>query len=303
MRALVVGGNGFIGSHLVDKLLKAGDVVRVLDRSLEKFRDPLPQIEYVTGDFSDPFILGESLSDIDVVYHLASTTVPSTSNMDPVRDVQDNLVGAIHLIDQMLKAKVSRIVFLSSGGTVYGTPEQIPISEDHPLLPICSYGIVKSAIEQYLYMYRLLHQISTIVLRPSNPYGPRQGHLGVQGLIATFLNKIIKNEPLIVWGDGGIIRDYLYVEDLADLISCAGRSQVNGTFNAGSGTGYTINDIIEIISQVAGMKPTVIYEKGRAFDVAEVVLDITRAKEHFHWIPETPITRGIDRQFQWMKSK
>jgi len=217
MKVLVLGGNGFIGSHVVDQLLAAGHKVRVFDRSAERYRDPIKQVEYRLGRFDDTFQVAEALQGMDAVCHLISTTVPGTSNLDPVADVKNNLINTLNLLEQMRKKGLRRILYLSSGGTVYGNPESSPISENHPLKPISSYGIVKVAIEKYLFMYQQLYGLQPVILRPSNPYGPRQGHAGVQGLIGTLLARAFSGETLEIWGDGSIVRDYMHVSDLARL--------------------------------------------------------------------------------------
>lgn len=299
MKALVLGGNGFIGSHLVDVLLKAGHSVRVFDRYPERFRAPLPEVEYITGLFGDAFAMAEALAGADVVYHLVSTTLPGTSNLNPADDVRDNLVGTLALLEQMVKTGVKRIVYLSSGGTVYGNPESDPVTEDHPLRPICSYGVVKVAVEKYLFMFRQLYGLSPVVLRPSNAYGPRQGHLGVQGIMATFLGNVAAGKPLVVWGDGSIIRDYVYAADLARICLMAGESDFSGVFNVGSGRGNSVSEIIETIIRVTGEKPEIRYEPARRFDVHKVVLDISRIVQTYGWRPETVLEDGIAKQWQW----
>ncbi|MBN1364470.1 MAG: NAD-dependent epimerase/dehydratase family protein [Syntrophaceae bacterium] len=300
MKALVLGGNGFIGSHVVDSLLDAGHSIRVFDRFPERFRPPLANVEYVTGLFGDAFSIAEALTGVDVVYHLIGTTVPGTSNLNPTTDIEDNLIASVSLLEEMVKTGVKRIVYLSSGGTVYGNPERNPTTEDHPLRPICSYGVVKVAVENYLFMFQQLYGISAVVLRPSNPYGPRQGHVGVQGVISTFLKKLLKNEPLLVWGDGSITRDYLYVADLARICLIAGESEISGVFNVGHGKGYSISTIIETISKVVGEKPVVRHEPARHFDVREIVLDITKVRKYFGWNPEINLDDGIKTQWEWM---
>lgn len=238
MTALVLGGNGFIGSHVVDCLLAAGHEVRVFDRIPERFRAPMHNVDYRQGDFDDLPTLAEALEGVEVLFHLISTTVPSTSNLDPVHDIETNLVNSVKLFQLAVQKKVSRIVYLSSGGTVYGIPQTIPIPETHLLRPICSYGVVKVAVEHYLAMFQQLHGLEYVVLRPSNPYGERQGHFGVQGVVGTFLGKVKRNESVEVWGDGSIIRDYIYINDLARLCVLAGNSSgISGAFNAGSGLG------------------------------------------------------------------
>ena len=193
---LVVGGCGFIGSHVVDRLLEHGHTVKVLDRQPEQFRSPLQGVEYVFGDFTDSAQILEALTDVEAVMHLASTTVPGTADLDPSADVRNNLLGSLSLLECMAQAGVSRILFLSSGGTVYGPPDVVPIPEDHPLRPINSYGIVKAAIEHYLQAFEATRGLSPISIRASNPYGPRQGHSGVQGVISTFLKRTMAGEPI-----------------------------------------------------------------------------------------------------------
>ena len=302
MKVLVLGGNGFIGSHVVDHLLAAGHKVRVFDRSPERYRSPLKRVEYRLGSFDDTFQVAEALQGMDAVCHLISTTVPGTSNLDPVADVQSNLVSTLGLLEKMRKKSIHRILYLSSGGTVYGNPESSPISENHPLHPISSYGIVKVAIENYMHMYQQLYGLEPVILRPSNPYGPRQGHTGVQGLIGTVLARMLADEPLEIWGDGSIVRDYIHVSDLARLCVTALESKKCGVFNAGSGEGHSINEVITLIREVVDHELQVTYLEGRSFDVKEVVLDISHAEAQFGWKPEVPLADGIRDQLQWLKS-
>jgi len=302
MKILVLGGSGFIGSHVVDHLLAAGHKVRVFSRSPEHYRKPLKQVEYRLGHFSDVSQVGEALQGIDTVCHLVSSTVPGTSNLDPVTDVQGNLVNTLHLLEQMRKKDIRRILYLSSGGTVYGNPERSPINESHPLNPISSYGVVKVAIEKFLYMYQQLHEFQPIILRPSNPYGSRQGHAGVQGLVGTVLARMLAGDALEIWGDGSVIRDYMHVSDLARLSVAALESEHCGVFNAGSGEGHSINDIIGMVRDITSEQLQINYCEGRTFDVKEVVLDINRAKNTFAWQPEISLSDGINEQLQWLRS-
>lgn len=303
MRALVIGGSGFIGSHLVDALIHAGTYVRTYDRTPERFRTAPKGVEFVPGDFADTAALGEALIGVDIVYHLLSTTVPGTSNLDPVADIEGNLVNSVRLLALMREAGVKRLVFLSSGGTVYGIPQADPVSEDHPLQPISSYGIVKSTIEQYLHMEHHLHGLDYTVLRASNPYGPRQGHGGVQGVIGTYLWNYAHSEPLQLWGDGSVVRDFIYVTDLADLCVKAGQSSETGCFNAGSGEGHSIRDIIDTISGVVGEEIRPDIKPGRGIDVPRSVLDIAKAKAAFDWAPETSLEEGIRRSWAWVQEQ
>lgn len=302
MKALVLGGNGFIGSHVVDALLKAGHKVRVFDRGAGLYRNTIPTVDYRIGSFSDVPALAEALEGVDAVFHLISTTVPSTSNLDPVGDVEGNLIGTVRLLQLMVQKGIRRIVYLSSGGTVYGVPEILPIPESHSLRPICSYGVVKVAVENYLFMYQSLHGIQPVVLRASNPYGERQTHAGVQGVIGTFLAKVLSGEKIEIWGDGSIVRDFVHVKDLAALCVDAGDNLYTGILNAGSGVGHSINDIINVISLVVGAEVSHEFKQGRAYDVPRVVLDITKVKNELGWHPKINLQDGLFDTWRWMRS-
>lgn len=303
MKVLVLGGNGFIGSHLVDSLLAVGARVRVFDRAPERYRPLLHGVEFMQGDWGDTAALAEALADVDTVFHLISTTVPGTSNLDPVGDIQSNLVHTVRLLELMRAAGVRRLVYLSSGGTVYGIPERDPVPEEHPLRPISSYGIVKVAIENYLLMEERLHGLQPAILRASNPYGPRQGHGGVQGVIGTFLWKIAHDEPIQLWGDGSIVRDFIHVRDLARLCVMVAQGGVTGCYNAGSGQGHSIAEIIETIDSVLGRRIEPIRKPGRGFDVPRVVLDISAVQQATGWKPEIGLADGVSETWEWVREQ
>jgi UDP-glucose 4-epimerase len=193
----------------------------------------------------------------------------------------------------MIKAEIKRIVFLSSGGTVYGNPTETPTRETHPLRPISSYGIVKVAIENYLFMYEMLNKMKPVILRPSNPYGPRQGHFQTQGVISTFLKSIRSDKELFVWGTGDIVRDYIYIDDLVELCYQASISDRCGVFNVGSGRGTSINEIIGIISRITNINADAKFYPQRAVDVQKIVLDISKTTETFKWAPKISLEEGI----------
>lgn len=307
MKVLLIGGCGFIGSHVADRLLADGRQVRVYDRRPELFRTPLPGVEYVMGDLADTAQIYEAMSGVDAIIHLVSTTVPSTSNLDPEADITGNLVATVRLLEMMRAAGVRKMIYLSSGGTVYGIPRTDPVAETHPLQPISSYGIVKVAIENYLHMEHHLHGLQHVVLRASNPYGPRQGHTGIQGIIGTHLWRIAKGEQVEVWGDGSIVRDFIHVRDLADLCLAALNSDASGCYNAGYGEGASVNDVVRGIDrtvQATGGAPVVpIYKPGRSFDVPRVVLDITRARTDLGWSPKITLDEGIAESWDWVREQ
>ena len=303
MRALVIGGNGFLGSSLVDGLRGRVAHVCVLDRHAARPDFDWTGIEDLLGPFDDDDLLRRALVGVDIVFHLASTTVPGTSNADPAADVSSNLVGTLRLLSAMRAQGLRRIVFFSSGGTVYGDPSRLPVDEAHALNPISSYGVVKVAIENYLRLYQQLGELDPMIIRPSNPYGPRQAISGVQGAVASFLGKARDHGTVSIWGDGEIVRDYLYVDDLMSLAIEAGLSQVNGVVNAGSGEGCSLNRLCALIRQRTGAALPVEYLPGRSFDVKNIVLDIGAARALFGWVPRVSLADGIGRTWAALESQ
>ncbi|MGZ8983182.1 MAG: NAD-dependent epimerase/dehydratase family protein [Methylotenera sp.] len=302
MRVLVLGGNGFIGSHVVDALLLAGYDVNVFDKHPEKWRPPFPKVKYFLGNFSDTSLLAESLQGVNVVVHLISTTTPSTSNLDPIADIQSNLTHTVRLLQLMLSCNIKRIVYLSSGGAVYGVPSISPIPETHSLDPICSYGVVKVAIEKYLGMFAHLYDLQPMIIRPSNPYGPRQGHQSVQGAVATFMSQILAKKKINIWGDGTVKRDYLYVTDLAKLCRMAVEKKATGVVNAGSGKAVSLNEILGLIKAEMQSDVEVVYTESRKFDVKEIALDNTKARNMFDWQPNISLEAGLSLNYEWLKT-
>ena len=242
-----------------------------------------------------------ALNGSDVLYHLISTTVPQTANNDPFFDAETNLLGTVKMLQEARKAQIKRIVFTSSGGTVYGIPKEVPIRETHPTEPISAYGVSKLAIEKYLHLYEALYGMECCILRIANAYGERQPITETQGVIPAFLDKIIKDKPIKIWGDGTIVRDYIHVQDIANaLAKAATYKEFMSIFNIGSGRGYSLKELVKIVTTVTGKSMQVNYETGRAFDVPTNVLDISHAKAHLNWFPKIEISAGIKRMYEWM---
>ena len=302
MNTLVLGGNGFIGSHLVDELLENGHAVRVLDRYEEHFRKPLDNVEYIMAEMGNRGMMEQALKGVDIVFHLANTTLPASSNEDPAFDVKSNLVETIYLLEQCVAHKIKKLVFLSSGGTVYGRPASIPVREDSPTNPECSYGIVKLTIEKYLILFNRLHGLDYVILRPANPYGERQNPDGIQGFIPVCLRRLSLGLPIVIWGTGDVVRDYLYIEDLVQAIVRAALldSSVK-VFNVGSGTGHSLNDILGFMQSVTEREMTVRYEDRRSYDIPKIYLDISRAQQHLKWSPKIGLMDGIARTWQFVR--
>lgn len=303
MNSLVLGGNGFIGSHLVDKLVAEGHNVTVFDKYKEYFRSPLKEVKYIYADFGNRGEIANALNGIDMVYHLISTTHPKVSNDDPAFDVSSNVVETLFILEECVKQKISKIVFISSGGTVYGIPEQLPIDEKSSTNPICSYGITKLAIEKYLMLYKFLYGLDYVIIRPSNAYGERQNPNGIQGLISVLLGKIVKGEIIEIWGDGSIVRDYIYIKDLVNGIYLASIKDTNSKiFNIGSGCGYSINFITDLIKKITSLEFNTIYKEQRKFDIPKIYLDISVAKNQLSWQPLVSIDEGIKITWEYIKS-
>jgi UDP-glucose 4-epimerase len=316
-RVLVLGGKGFLGTHLVEAFVREGVSVRTFDRiqpqavgesllgdaAAKLSASPLPDIEAMAGDFVTGSGLAEALDGVDLVYHLISTTVPSTSNADPTFDVQSNLIGTLRLLEMMRAASVRRIVYVSSGGTVYGNPSVLPVPETHPLGPLCSYGVVKVAIENYLHMHAELYGLTANVLRVSNPYGTHQHHIGVQGVIPTFFKKIASGAPIEIWGDGSIVRDYIHVSDVVSALLRAGARDRSGTFNIGSGIGHSVNEILDIVRKQIGSVADVRYLPHRSFDVERIYLDIAKAGAELQWQPLLALEEGCAVYWQALRQQ
>jgi len=301
MKALVVGGNGFIGSHLVDRLLIDGWDVTVID-SCERRYDPMsPAVRFVRGELDREDLIREALTGVEVVFHLAWATIHEVSGQDPVKDAVANLVPTIRL-DACRRARIRRFVFASSGGTVYGTARQLPIPETHPQDPITPYGITKLAAEKYVQMFGRMHGLDFAILRPSTPYGPRQNPLGRQGVIAVMLYRIAHGLPITIWGEDTITRDYFYISDMVEALVLCARHELkeHRVFNVGGGEEVSLRQLIDSAEGVAGKKASVIFEAARNFDVPRLSLDTRLASREMGWTPKVSLSEGMNRTWRWM---
>lgn len=305
MKLVVFGGGGFIGSAICDKLLNDGHELKVFERpGIPAYRqfNANENVEWVSGDFGNNDDLVSAVEGMDAVVHLVSTTLPKSSNDDPIYDVQSNIVPSLHMLNAMVKANVKRIVFISSGGTVYGDPQYVPIDEKHPTEPVVSYGITKLAIEKYLHMYGKLHGLKTVTLRVANPYGERQRVETAQGAVGVFIHHALNDIPIEIWGDGSVQRDYIHVSDVASAFAKAvtyeGAEEV---FNISSGKGTSLNDLIHMIENVLGQKLNVTYKPGRAFDIAVNVLNSDLAQRELGWQPVVSMAEGLERATKWVQ--
>jgi UDP-glucose 4-epimerase len=220
---------------------------------------------------------------------------------DPSGDVSSNLLGSVNLLQECVDKKVKKIVFISSGGTVYGIPKKLPINENAGQDPICAYGITKLAIEKYLEMYRVNYGLEYSILRPSNTYGPRQDPFGNVGAITLFIKNAIENKKIVVWGDGSIIRDYIFASDVAEGIFKGSLCKQSNIFNLGSSHGISLNELIEDIKRKLSIEFEVEYQPTRNYDVPQIYLDISRARELLNWEPKVSLNDGIQLTYDFLK--
>lgn len=303
MNCVVIGASGFIGSHLVDELLRRGNNVKAAGRKLPGLIDMDPnkekKLELINLDITDAAKLKKIMKGADIVYHLASCSKPKESDLNPYSDIEINLLGSLNILEAAKEENVQKLIFISSGGTVYGMPRYVPIKEEHPTNPISAYGITKLTIEKYIGLYRHNYGLDGIILRVANPFGGRQKTITGQGIIPIFLSRAMKGEKLIIWGDGSVVRDYLFISDLINAIVTAsnykGKEKI---FNIGSGLGYSINSIIKIIRNTIGSEVSIEYRDSRKFDVPTNILCIDKAKEFMNWEPLISVPEGIEKLYK-----
>jgi UDP-glucose 4-epimerase len=305
MKCTIFGGGGFIGSAIADRLLLDGHHLRIFERPrVDPYRKFLDSelVEWVTGDLLSVHDVGAAIDGSDAVIHLVSTTLPKSSKDDPIYDVQTNLVATLQLLDAMVARKVGKLIFISSGGTVYGTPRYIPVDEAHPTEPQVSYGIVKLAIEKYLLMYERLHGIKTTIMRVANPFGERQRVETAQGAVGVFLHHALLGKPIEIWGDGSVTRDYVYIGDVAEAFASAlAYSGPQSVFNVSSGAGTSLNDLIAMMEKLLGRPVERHYLPGRPIDVPVNVLCNDLARRELGWTPRVSLFAGLEKTAIWMR--
>lgn len=301
---IIYGGAGFIGSHIAEELLSSDYRVTVFDKqnaSTKNIDHILDKIDFIEGDFNNRVDIVKSLKSKDYVIHLVSSTVPANSTLNPYYDVETNLVSSLNLMEESTHHNIKKIIFISSGGTIYGNPVRIPITESHPTNPISSYGIIKLTIEKYLEMFRSLNGLDYTILRFSNPFGERQNPLLGQGLIAALLYRIKHKKTIEIWGDGKIVRDYFYIKDGVRAISKALKYHGHlRTFNISSAKGMSINQVLQRFRSTLRLDFNVRYEASRKFDVRVNVLDNSLAAKHLKWKPETDFSSALKNTWRYI---
>ena len=302
LRCAVLGAGGFIGTNLCRALDGRVDFLRCFGRR-QLFPEALRNCEWMPGDFADPTCLSTVVSGCDTVFHLVNATTPASSNVDKIADLNANVVSTLRLLDICRESGVRRVVFVSSGGTIYGIPEIVPTPETAPTNPITAYGISKLTIEKYLSLHEYLYGLEYRVLRVSNPFGPYQLAQKNQGVIAAFLKKAIAGKPIEIWGDGSIVRDYIYIDDVVDaLVRAATHAGTGRIFNIGSSHGLSLNDVVTTIEGLLGQKVEINHLAGRPADVPVSILDTTFAKNELGWHAYTTVQRGVENTIAWIRA-
>ncbi|MEI9425510.1 NAD-dependent epimerase/dehydratase family protein [Mesorhizobium sp. Cs1299R1N1] len=299
-KCVVLGGGGFLGSHVCRSLFRIGSTVRSFGRGLPLHK--IEGVEYILGDFTDESSVANAIAGFDVVYHLIHATTPATANVEMVGDVQRSVMSTIKLLDACVSLGIKRVIFVSSGGTVYGTNVNIPLKEDQPTSPISAYGANKVTIENYLRVFYQIHGLQYYIARVSNPFGPLQTGSKNQGLIPTVAKSIINGDPINIFGDGSNVRDYIFVDDLIQFFEkLIGYESNERVFNVGGGQGKSILEIVHAVERRLGKPADLKFLPARPFDVPSNVLCIERAKQEVGWSPETDFDHALDLTVDWIK--
>ena len=300
MKVLITGGAGFIGSHLADRLLEVGAEVRILDDLSTGKRENLPDhdaLEFIEGDIRDTEMVSRCLEGVDAVVHLAAIASVQASIDDPIRTHQVNFDGTLNLLEASRRTGIKRFLYACSAA-VYGDTASIPVSENVALNPLSPYAVDKLTGEYYLLHYHRKHGLAATSFRFFNIYGPRQDPSSpYSGVISIFVNRLQRNRPVTLFGDGSQTRDFVYVADLADLLARAvyGLDGVGSVFNVGTGMRYSLLQLLEYLEKLSGRKIVRQHEAARLGDIQHSCADVSRLKQVFGSVPATSFDQGLNK--------
>lgn len=312
MKALVTGGAGFIGSNLVDRLLAEGNNVDVVDNlstgSLSNLADARRSKDgHLTIhrlDIRSPD-LGELMNRCrpDVVFHLAAQADVRVSVSDPLFDADVNVLGSLRVLEGARSSGAQKVVFASSGGTIYGDPDpgDLPVKESHPQRPVSPYGVAKKVVSDYLSAYRELHNLEFTSLALANVYGPRQDPHGEAGVVAIFAGRMLSGQPCTIYGDGSQTRDFVYVDDVVDAFARAAERGGGLVLNVATGEETSVNDLYRTMAAQAGFERPALTAPARAGELQRSCLDPTRARIHLGWQPWTGLDEGTAAVVEWFR--
>jgi UDP-glucose 4-epimerase len=312
MRALVTGGAGFIGSTLVDRLLAEGHRVDVIDdlssgsiANLADARaDRSNELKVHQVDIRDPAVV-ELIAHLEpeVVFHLAAQADVRVSVARPTFDAEVNIVGSLNVLEGARIGGTRKVVFASSGGTIYGEPaaSELPVKESHPQQPVSPYGVAKRVVTDYLHVYRELHSLEYTSLAMANIYGPRQDPHGEAGVVAIFAGLLLEGKPCTIFGDGDQTRDFVYVDDAVDAFVRAADRGSGLLCNVGTGTETSVNELYTAMAAAAGVTDQAVHAAPRPGELQRSALDPGRAKLHLGWEPWTDLSTGVGEVLRWFR--
>ena len=309
MKILLLGAAGFIGTNLTIELAKkTEDEITLVDRSKAFFKPivsmDLKNVHILEADLTVDMDFDSILKDQEVVYHLVSTTVPTTSNQHISQELVSNVIFSANLFEACIRCGVKKVVFVSSGGTVYGKEVDCPLKEKTATNPISSYGVQNITIEKLLYLYRYMYGLDYRIIRLANPYGPYQRPNGVLGAVTTFTYKALKGDEITVYGDGSVVRDFIYIDDaIRAIMKIVNGENKHRTFNLGCGYGTSIKQVLETIEKALGIKLNVSYLEGRKVDVPVNYLDISRYEKYYGALNPISLEDGIRKTADFMKKE
>lgn len=307
MNITILGATSFIGINLIIELAKDEENFITLFDLNEEFFVPinklsLKNVRIICSEYNINTDFETILKGTDVVYHLISTTVPTTSNKKISEELSSNIIVTTKILEACVKCSVKKFIFMSSGGTVYGKEGICPLKEDTLTNPISSYGVQKLTIEKLLYIYEYLYNLDYKIIRLANPYGPFQRPNGIQGVITTFVYKALTNQKINVFGDGSVVRDFIYIDDaVRAIINISKDDSEIKLFNLGSGYGISIKEILDNIGQALDVSLDVEYSENRSVDIPVNYLDISRYEGVFGKLSPISIKEGILKTADFMK--
>jgi UDP-glucose 4-epimerase len=303
-KVLVTGGAGFIGSNLVRKLLEEGNSVTVLDNYMSGYRsnlDPFPAVRIIEGDIRDKTTVESAMQGAEVVFHLAASVGNKRSIDQPLMDAEINVLGTLQVLEAARKAGVRKIVASSSAG-IFGELKTLPIKEDHPVEPDSPYGCTKLCEEKLCLSYAKLYDIEAVCLRYFNVYGPNQRFDAYGNVIPIFVFRMLRNEPLVIYGDGEQTRDFVHVDDVVQAnIKGADAIGVSGAFNIASGSRITINHLVKMITKNESNVVKVEHGPERPGDVRHSLADISLAQQRINFSPSVDLEIGISDYVEWAR--
>jgi len=307
MKILITGGAGFIGSHLADAYLQDGHEVAIIDNLETGFIENInPDARFFECDIRDEAAVSRHFDEFrpDIVSHHAAQMSVRLAVADPNYDVSINLIGALNVLQNAVRVGARRFVFASSGGAVYGEPQYLPVDEEHPIAPESPYGLTKFAFEHYLRIWSHLHDITPVILRYANVYGPRQTPHGEAGVVAIFAGKLFEDQPCTIFGDGSMTRDYVHVNDVAAANRAALEKGDNAIVNIGAGLETSTREVFDAVLAAADEgESEPIYKPERPGEVHNIFLAIERAKEVLDWCPQVELREGVRRTVEYLRNE